>query len=96
MGQIVKAFHLCRQIIQRRLLRYEGAAGRLDCDHARSRQSVVGMTDGVEIYPESNRNLTHGGHSLTRLDRTGANCPQHLISYLDIDRYARLLYSKGL
>src|SRR3954447_3609621 len=88
MGQVVETLRLCGQIGQRGCLGDEGAPGGLDRDGTGSRQSVVGMTNSVEVNLEGNRDLSHGGHSLTWFEQTGADCPQYLIAYLDIDRHA--------
>jgi hypothetical protein len=47
----------------------------LDRDGSGSRQSVIGMPDGIEVDPEGNGDLSHGGHLFTRFDLPRADSP---------------------
>jgi hypothetical protein len=87
-GKIVDPFGPCGSIDRWRLLRDESAPSRLDRDGAGSRQSIVGVPNGVEINPQGDRDLSHGGHFFAWVEEARPNCPEHLVAYLHVDRNA--------
>ena len=90
MGKVIKKPCRGGHADWRRRLGHERASGWLDVDRAGSRESVVGMPNSVEIDLKGHRDLSHGGHSFTRFEETGADSPHELISYLHVDRNAGL------
>jgi hypothetical protein len=88
MGEIIDAFRLRRLIGGRRLLGNESASSRLDSDRAGSRQRVVGVANRVEIDPQGDRDLSHGGHSVAWLDDACPDSPKDVVTDLHVDRDA--------
>ena len=90
MGKVIKAPRRGGHAGWWRRLGHECASGWLDVDRSGAREGVVGVPDSVEIDLKGHRDLSHGGHSFTRLEETGADSPHELISYLHVDRNAGL------
>ena len=74
----------------------EGAAGGLDGDGAGSSEGVVGVADGVQVDPQGDGDLAHGGHLLAGFQDAGADGAQDLVADLDVDGNAGWLDVEGI